>query len=96
MSNNHDNARIGTYPPDGDRNWGGVLLGINWAVFTPALIVVCLRLYSRAWFTHNLGWDDLFMVITEVRRADMHLVPRSARRLTDFGLSYGTLQVWRL
>ena len=65
MVSNDDNQAWGAYPKDGNRNWGGVLLGVNWAVFTPAFIAVVLRLISRTFFTRNLGWDDFFIVLTE-------------------------------
>lgn len=83
MVSNHDNQAWGTPPADGNRNWGGVLIGVNWAVFTPALIVVVLRLISRTFFTHNLGWDDFFMVLTEVSSQYSETCEDGGVELTD-------------
>ena len=54
-------------PPDGDRNYGAILTGVNWAVFGPSWIFVILRSISRIWISHNFGWDDAVMVFAQVR-----------------------------
>ena len=59
-----DNAEV--IPSTGDRNLGPMLLGVNWAVFGPATILVCLRLITRIWITHNFGWDDAVIGLTQV------------------------------
>ena len=51
---------------EGDRNLGPLLIGLNWAVFGPATILVCLRLITRIWITHNFGWDDAVIGLTQV------------------------------
>ena len=70
---NKDYYQVGAPPPDGDRNWAAILIGVNWAVFTPALFVVCGRLVSRTFFSRNLGWDDFVMVLTEVSEGSCYL-----------------------
>lgn len=59
-----DNAEI--IPSTGDRNLGPMLIGVNWAVFGPATILVCLRLITRIWITRNFGWDDAVIGLTQV------------------------------
>ena len=54
-------------PSVGDRNLGPMLIGANWAIFGPATILVCLRLITRLYITHNFGWDDAVIAITQVR-----------------------------
>ena len=51
---------------EGDRNFGPMLIGINWAIFGPATILVCLRLITRIWITRNFGWDDAVIALTQV------------------------------
>ena len=55
----------------GDRNLGPVLLGINWAVFSPSTIIVCLRVITRIWITHNFGWDDAIIVLAQVMEMEL-------------------------
>ena len=57
-----------TIPSSGDRNLGPFLIGLNWAVFGPSTIIVCLRLVTRIWITHNFGWDDATIAIGQVSR----------------------------
>ena len=52
----------------GDRNLGPILIGVNWAVFGPSTIIVCLRLITRIWITHNIGWDDVTILLAQVTR----------------------------
>ena len=59
-----DQAEI--IPSTGDRNLGPLLIAVNWAVFGPATILVCLRLITRIWITHNFGWDDAVIGLTQV------------------------------
>lgn len=59
-----DNAEI--IPSTGDRNLGPMLIGVNWAIFGPATILVCLRLITRIWITRNFGWDDAVIGLTQV------------------------------
>ena len=68
MSNN-DQYDVGTRPLDGDKNYGGILVGINWAVFVPANIFVALRIYTRVKISHNIGWDDGMIALAQVSRA---------------------------
>lgn len=59
-----DKAEI--IPSTGDTNLGPMLIGVNWAIFGPATILVCLRLITRIWITHNFGWDDAIIALTQV------------------------------
>ncbi|KAK4693819.1 hypothetical protein P7C71_g3651, partial [Lecanoromycetidae sp. Uapishka_2] len=54
-----------TIPSHGDRNLGPMLLAVNWVVFTPSVLIVCLRTITRVWITHNFGWDDGVMVLAQ-------------------------------
>lgn len=56
-------------PPDGNRNLGPALVGINWGVFAPSWILVALRLVTRIWISHNFGWDDATILFAQVRCA---------------------------
>lgn len=62
-----DHAEI--IPSTGDRNLGPMLIGVNWAIFGPATILVCLRLITRIWITHNFGWDDAIIGLTQMINA---------------------------
>jgi len=55
-----------TIPSSGDRNLGPLILGLNWAIFSPSTILVCLRLITRIWITHNFGWDDATILLAQV------------------------------
>ena len=59
-----DKAEI--IPSSGDDNLGPMLIGVNWAIFGPATILVCLRLFTRLYITHNFGWDDAVIAVTQV------------------------------
>lgn len=61
-------ASNGEPPASGgaNKNLGPIIVGINWMVFGPATIMVGLRLITRTWITHNLGWDDHVMLLTQV------------------------------
>ena len=63
---NKDQYDVGLPPTDGDKNYGGILIGVNWAVFIPATFFVALRIFTRVKISHNLGWDDAMMVFTAV------------------------------
>lgn len=56
-----------TISSSGDTNLGPVILGVNWAVFSPSTILVCLRVITRIWITHNFGWDDAVIILAQVR-----------------------------
>lgn len=62
-----DQAEI--IPSSGDRNLGPLLIAVNWAVFGPATILVCLRLITRIWITRNFGWDDAVIGLTQMINA---------------------------
>ena len=64
-------------PSQGDRNLGSLLIGLNWAVFGSSTIIVCLRLITRVWITHNFGWDDAVMLLAQV--SSMPPLTRTAR-----------------
>ena len=62
-------ADTGPAPASGgdNRNLGPVVVGINWMVFGPATVMVALRLITRKWITHNFGWDDVTILLAQVR-----------------------------
>lgn len=60
-----------TIPSSGDTNLGRVILGVNWAVFSPSTILVCLRVITRIWITHNFGWDDAVIILAQVREINL-------------------------
>lgn len=78
-------SNIGSPPPSGgdNRNLGPILVGLNWMVFGPATILVCLRVGTRIWITRNLGWDDFTIVLAQVgvlahvRSPDLQIDSRS-------------------
>ena len=49
---------------DHNRARGGVVIG--WVLTSIGLVVVSLRLYTRAVLTHSIGSDDFFIVIPAV------------------------------
>lgn len=51
----------------GDYNRGVYYLAIGWVLTSIAIIVVCTRLYSRAYITRSIGSDDYAVVISMVR-----------------------------
>ena len=59
-----------TIPSSGDTNLGPVILGVNLAVFSSSTILVCLRVITRIWITHNFGWDDAVIILAQVREIE--------------------------
>ena len=59
-----------TIPSSGDTNLGPVILGVNLAVFSSSTILVCLRVTTRIWITHNFGWDDAVIILAQVREIE--------------------------
>ena len=49
-------------PSVDDRALPGVTV-INCLLGAIALVVVCLRIYTRAWIKPSLGWDDFLIVL---------------------------------
>ena len=84
----------GPPPPSGgdNRNLGPIVVGVNWMVFGPATILVCLRLGTRTWITRNLGWDDFTILLAHVSPHDDQSLPGA---LTDRFRS-STVAVWAL
>lgn len=62
-------------PSHGDRNLGPMLIIVNWAVFGPSTIIVCLRVVTRIWITHNFGWDDGVMLLAQVSYTSITIDP---------------------
>lgn len=74
---------VGQPPPGGDRNLGPAVIALNCVVFTSSSLIVILRTVTRIWITHNFGWDDAVMVLTQVQNivypswcADWLILPR--------------------
>ncbi|KAL8915510.1 MAG: hypothetical protein Q9171_000075 [Xanthocarpia ochracea] len=58
----------GEAPAGGDENLGPTIISINIVVFVASTLVVIIRIYTRLCLTKNFGWDDAFMVLTQVYR----------------------------
>lgn len=54
-------------PAGGDQNLGPTINAVNWLFTSLAALAVGARLYGRAKLTHNIGWDDFWIVIAIVR-----------------------------
>lgn len=52
-------------PPDENR--GSVLVGAILGLLIPAILILMLRVYVRAFITRNMGWDDWLMITAAVR-----------------------------
>ncbi len=53
-------------PAGGDQNKAPGLLALTWIEFSISLIVVVLRLFTRALIVRHVGLDDIFIVVTLV------------------------------
>lgn len=53
-------------PAGGNRNRAVELLVVTWCECIISIVLVALRIYSRIKITHNLGWDDHFILLTLV------------------------------
>ena len=58
-------------PPGGDLNRANLLLGVTWSFTAVSTFLVTLRLYSRIRHLNRLWWDDLFIVLGEVRTTSL-------------------------
>ena len=85
---NHDQFDSGKPPPEGDKNYAGVLIGVNWAVFAPATFVVALRVYTRWRISHNIGWDDAMIVLAQVSIAEEGRTQKEEMMLTEANVGY--------
>ena len=54
-------------PPGGDQNKAPMLAAVMWSEATIAIVVVILRMYTRARLVRKVGWDDWIMLFTLVR-----------------------------
>ena len=70
-------------PSIGDRNLGPTLIAVNWAIFAPATILVCLRLITRIWITRNFGWDDAVIALTQASSHPLVCVTECERPVAD-------------
>lgn len=59
-------------PAGGDQNLGPTINAVNWLFTTLATLAVGARLYGRVRLTHNIGWDDFWIVIAIVRLPGSH------------------------
>lgn len=55
-----------TAPKDGNRNRAVELMTVAWCECAVSMVFVALRMYSRIKITHNLWWDDYFILLTSV------------------------------
>ncbi|KAL8862515.1 MAG: hypothetical protein Q9178_001013 [Gyalolechia marmorata] len=56
----------GEAPAGGDENLGPTIISINIVVFIASTLIVIIRIYTRLRLTKNFGWDDAFMVLTQL------------------------------
>ena len=61
------------------RDLGGVILAVDWAVFSPSSIMVCLRMITQLFITRNFGWDDGFIAVAQVSPARFQTLLSSYR-----------------
>lgn len=59
-------STVSAPPPDGNRNRASELVAITWTWCIFSMVFVALRFYSRTRITHNIWWDDWFILITMV------------------------------
>ena len=57
---------IYTLPPNGDQDQGPGFLAACWIFAMAALISTVVRILVRSRLTRNIGWDDYWMIITEI------------------------------
>ncbi|KAL8830282.1 MAG: hypothetical protein Q9191_001515 [Dirinaria sp. TL-2023a] len=57
---------IYTLPPNGDQDHGPGFLAACWVFAMAALISTIVRILVRSRLTRNLGWDDYWMILTEI------------------------------
>ena len=53
-------------PTGGDQNKAPGVLVLAWIEFSISLIIVVLRLFTRALIVRHVGLDDVFIVVTLV------------------------------
>lgn len=53
-------------PADGDQNRAPGILAVTWIECSISVIVVTLRMYTRAVLVRHVGLDDIFIIITLV------------------------------
>ena len=62
-------------PAQGDQGLGPTINAVNWVFTILALLAVGARLYGRVKLTHNIGWDDLWIVVAIVRLSSFMHIP---------------------
>lgn len=48
------------------QNRGPEILAVSWVFTSLAIIVVSLKLFTRTYILHGLGWDDFFIFLSLV------------------------------
>lgn len=69
------------------RDLGGAILAVDWAVFGPSSVMVCLRMINQLFITRNFGWDDGFIAIAQVSLLKLGILSSSSMLLTKSSLS---------
>lgn len=69
-------------PAGGDQNLGPTINAVCWLFTTLATLAVGARIYGRARLTHNLGWDDFWIVVAMVRLSNFLVLHSVRMRLT--------------
>ena len=72
-------------PLEGDQNEGPTLVIVSWCFTALAIIAVVARLFGRSVLTHNVGRDDVFILISIVsalcEESCYHLSLQSANKI---------------
>ena len=63
---NSSTSKMAQAPTGGDQNKAPGILVLAWIEFSISLIVVVLRLFTRALIVRHVGLDDVFIVVTLV------------------------------
>lgn len=48
------------------QDYASIINGVMWTQVILGVIFVALRLYTRYFLVHSIGWDDLLMIVNLV------------------------------
>ena len=63
-------------PPGGPQNLGPTIDAVNWAFTLVATAAVGARIYAKTKLTHNIGWDDFWILVSIVRLSLAYWIQR--------------------
>ena len=73
---------------ESDEDRGYTLLVVTWVECTISILLVTLRMFSRAKIIRKVGWDDWFMCISLVSNKPTHSLIRIVNRLQLFTIAF--------